>query len=147
MTFTRTADVDVTSLPDPGTQAARVVSPAEALHGRYHETVTSAARGKAEYDFAVRTDCLRTGDRCMSYFHNPDVAVPLVFGGGKWTQNVDYGPCPAGGTAHVKITAQYPLPAPPQDPITLLTGHAHQEATGSACVSFDADGEFVRTGD
>ena len=36
VTFTRTADVDVTSLPDPAGQPPRVVSPAEALHGRYH---------------------------------------------------------------------------------------------------------------
>jgi hypothetical protein len=33
-----------------------------------------------------------------------------------------------------KATAEYPLPAPPQDPIMLLTGHGHEESTGSACV-------------
>lgn len=72
VTFTRTADIDVTGLPDPATQGPRVVSPAEALHGRYHHTVTYLrTSGKQEYDFAVRTDCLRTGDRCMSYFHAP----------------------------------------------------------------------------
>ena len=36
VTFTRTGDVDINSLPDPATLPPRVVSPAEALHGRYH---------------------------------------------------------------------------------------------------------------
>ena len=60
VTFTRTGDVDVNSLPDPGSEQARVVSPAEALHGRYHWTVTHANGQKEEYDVVVRTDCLRT---------------------------------------------------------------------------------------
>src|ERR1700739_3163084 len=60
VTFTRTGDVDVTSLPDPASQPPRVVSPAEALHGRYHDTATSADGDKQEYDLAVRTDCVRT---------------------------------------------------------------------------------------
>jgi serine/threonine-protein kinase len=36
-----------------------------------------------------------------------------------------------GGPMHVKASAQYSLPQPPQDPITLLTGHGHHEQTGS----------------
>jgi serine/threonine-protein kinase len=46
----------------------------------------------------------------------------------------------------MKVTATYPLPQPPQDPITLLTGHGHAEETG-ACVSGDFDEKYVRTGD
>jgi serine/threonine-protein kinase len=46
----------------------------------------------------------------------------------------------------MKITTQFPPPAPPQDPITLLTGHGRQEVTG-ACTSSDFDEKFVRTGD
>ncbi len=42
VTFTRTADVDLSSLPDPAGQPPRVVWLAEALHGRYHETETYA---------------------------------------------------------------------------------------------------------
>jgi serine/threonine protein kinase len=145
VTFTRTADVDVTSLPDPATQTAHVVSPAEALHGRYHYTQPF----EIERDYAVRTDCLRTGDRCMSFFHAPGgFGHPLVFGNGKWIYDVDFDEsCGTGGTSHVTTTAAYPLPAPPQDPITLLTGHGHQESTGSACSSGDFDDKFVRTGD
>ncbi len=149
VTFTRTIDVDLSSLPDPAGQPPRVVSAAEALHGRYHYTDTLSSGGKLEYDYAVRTDCLRTGDRCMSYFHSPDAASPLVFGGGKWTYDFESdGPCPRGGTRHTKRTAVYPLPQPPQDPITLLTGHGHLEVTGDCDVtSFDEDYRIVRTGD
>jgi serine/threonine protein kinase len=148
VTFTRIADVDVTSLPDPASQPPRVVSPAEALHGRYHETESFASYQPAEYDYAVRTDCLRTGDRCMSFFHNPQSSTPLVFGSGKWIYDREYdSPCSRGGTAHIKDTAEYPLPTPPQDPITLLTGHGHQESTGSACTSSDFDDKFARSGD
>jgi hypothetical protein len=149
VTFTRTGDVDVNSLPDPASQPPRVVSPAEALHGRYHLAATFAVNGnKQDQDLAVRTDCLRTGDRCMSYFHSPDFDAPLVFGSGKWSwdREVDQ-PCPVGGTSHVRFTAEFPLPQPPQDPIALLTGHGHQQETGSACVSSDIDIKFVRTGD
>jgi serine/threonine-protein kinase len=151
VTLTRTGDVDVNSVPDPASQPPRVVSPAEALYGRYHLTWTYPnGAPPAEQDYAVRTDCLRTGDRCMSYFHSPEMIVmPLVFGGRDWIYDREFdGPCSAGGTGHVKITVTYPLPAPPQDPITLLTGHGHQENTGNAgCPSTDVDIKVVRTAD
>jgi hypothetical protein len=147
--FTRTGGVDVNSLPDPTTRAPRVVSPAEALHGRYHQTKTYMSGSKQqEYDYAVRTDCLRNGARCMSYFHGPDLVKGLVFGSGKWTDDETYdSPCPAGGTSHVTVTAAFPLPQPPQDPITLLTGHGYQQESGSACTSSEFDEKYVRTGD
>ena len=64
----------------------------------------------------------------MSYFHDPDGVKPLVFGGGTWTRTTSpTSQCPAGGTSHMKITAAYLLPQPAQDPITLLTGHGHQD--------------------
>ena len=150
VTFTRTADVDITSLLDPATEAPRVVSPAEALHGQYHHTRTMFATGEVqEFDIVFRTDCLRTGDRCMSNGHTPPADdVPLVFSSGKWVRDTERGePCPLGGTGHTKRTTIYPLPAPPQDPITLLTGHGNDESTGSACVGSDFDDKFVRTGD
>jgi hypothetical protein len=147
VTFTRTGDVDVNSLPDPASQPPRVVSPAEALHGHYHLTRTSAVVTTRENDLEVRTDCLRTRDRCMSYFHGP-ILLPLVFGSGHWIWDVEFeGPCPAGGTGHTKITGEFSLPMPSQDPITLLSGHSHQVVTGSACVSADFDDKSVRTGD
>lgn len=149
VTFTRTGDVDVNSIPDPASQPPRVVTPAEALRGGYHMTRTFGDGNRYESDMAVRTDCLRTGDRCMSYFHRPDVFAALVFASAMWTLNEDAeSACPAGGMTHSKRTAVYPLPAPPQDPITLLTGHGRQEeSTGSACTDGDFDETIVRTGD
>ena len=41
VTFTRTGDVDISSLADPNPLPPRVVSPAEALHGRYRNTTFS----------------------------------------------------------------------------------------------------------
>jgi hypothetical protein len=104
---------------------------------------------KARSDDVFRTDCLRTGDRCMSNGHTPPADdVPLVFSSGKWVRDTERGaPRSLGGTGHTKRTTIYPLPAPPQDPITLLTGHGHDESTGSACVGGDFDDKFVRIGD
>lgn len=149
MTFTRTGDVDVNSLPDPGSLPPRVVSPAEALHGHYHQTINfSNGAPNAERDVAVRTDCLRTGDGCMSYFEGGDYVAPLVFGGGKWEWDQAYdAACPSGGTSHVRVTAEFALPQPSQDPITLLAGNGHDQETGSACASGDITTKFVRTGD
>ena len=150
VTFTRTGDVDVNKLPDPLSLPPRVVSPAEALHGRYHQNRTFTMGNPQQSDFSVSTNCLRTGDRCMSYFHAPTGFVePLVFDGGNWvfTSELD-DKCPGNGApVHVKKTGQYPLPQPPQDPITLLTGHGHQEQTGSCAASVDFDETFTRTGD
>ena len=117
VTFTRTGDVDVNSLPDPGSLPPRVASPAEALHGRYHLTRTFANGAPSNQDGpAVITDCLRTGDRCMSYFHSGSFDTPMVFSGGNWNMNVEHDEdAPnCGGPVGVKITGQYPLPQPPQ---------------------------------
>jgi hypothetical protein len=87
VTFTRTGNLDANnSLPDPATLPPRVVSPAEALRGRYHEKRTfKNGSPQQESDFSVSTDCLRTGDRCMSFFHAPIGTVQaLVFGSGSW---------------------------------------------------------------
>lgn len=148
MTVTRIGDVDVNRVADPAGQPPRVATPAQALRGNYHLAKTFGDGTRYEADMAVRTECLRTGDRCVSYFHNPDSFAALVFGGTTWTVNGEhYAPCPAGGTSHVKATAVYPLPAPPQDPITLLTGHGHEDVTGSACSSGNFVETIVRTGD
>src|ERR1700757_3639191 len=69
VTFTRTGDADVNSLPDPAKLPARVASPAEALHGRYHWTRTFKNGLPTLQDGpAVVTDCLRTGDRGTGSF-------------------------------------------------------------------------------
>jgi serine/threonine protein kinase, bacterial len=150
VTFTRTGDPDVARIPDPAVLPPRAASPASALHGRYHETITYANGSSApgQDDLTVRTECLRSGDRCMSLFHAPDGVVPLVFSGGKWTRD-DEGtvPCNLGGTAHIKLTAEYPLPDPLQEPIPLLTGKGQNVTTESACSGGDFEDRFERTGD
>jgi serine/threonine protein kinase len=150
VTFTRTGDVDVKSLADAANQPPRVVSPGEALRGHYHQFSIQPNGYKENRDYVVRTDCLRTGDRCMSLFHAPPgSAMALVFGNGNWVYDREFDSrCSKGGTSHAKITAQFPLPQPPQDPIALLAGHGHEEVTGpSGCPSTDVDIKFTRTGD
>ena len=151
VTFTRTGDVDVNSLPDPGNQTARVSTPAEALHGRYHRTITWPGRRPPTFDDEdVITDCLRTGDRCMSYFHDTKGADPLVFADGKWTSSSDHDyDCTPDQRAHNVSTSEFPLPQPPQAPITLLTGHGHSDVSpGNKCSgSLDFQTKYERTGD
>jgi serine/threonine-protein kinase len=150
VTFTRTGDPDIATVPDPSALPPRAASPAAALHGRYHEAITYSNGNSApgQDDVLVRTECLRSGERCMSLFHAPDGVVPLVFGDGKWTRD-DEGtvPCNLGGMTNLKITAEYPLPADLQDPIPVLTGHGQNISTGSACSGGDFEDKFVRTGD
>ncbi|MFG1929252.1 serine/threonine-protein kinase [Mycobacterium sp. NPDC048908] len=149
VTFTRTADVDVGSLPDPANLTPRVVSPAEALFGRYHQARTFTNGQKQESDFVVATDCLRSGDRCMSFFHEASGLVePLVFADGKWSLGTDIeSTCPGMGAIRVKKTGQYPLPQPLQNPVTLLTGHGNQEQSPPCPVTIVFDETFTRTGD
>ncbi len=150
VTFTRTGDVDVNSLPDPGGQPPRVVSPAQALRGRYRITRTfTNGIPSAEANTAVSTDCLRTGDRCMSYFHEPSGDLPMVFGGGSWTWKIDGDiMCPrSADSAHVNSSGQDPLPQPPQDPIAQLTGHGHQEQSAPCEMNADFQETMTRVGD
>jgi serine/threonine protein kinase len=148
VTFTRTGDTDVSALPNPASQPPRMVSPAEALRGSYHTEINYTTAVRQNYDYGVRTDCLRTGERCMSLFVGTDTVMSMVFGNEMWTRNEAFDTaCPAGGTEHVKQSAQFRLPQTPQDPITLLTGHGRRDSTGSACISDDYDQKFVRTGD
>jgi serine/threonine-protein kinase len=153
VTFTRTGDVDITKLPDPSTLPPRVGSPAEALHGHYHVT-RKFKQGIApqQADQAVVTDCLRGGDRCMSYFHSKAIDTPLVFDGGQWTLHVEHDDNDpgCGGLVYAKATGQYALPQPPQNPIAQLIGHDHlDESSGrpDCAWSVDYDETFTRTGD
>lgn len=149
VTFTRTGDTDVNSLPDPAALPPRVTSPAAALHGHYHQTSVQPNGFKEQLDYSVRTDCLRTGTRCLSLFHTaPATAMVLLYADGTWTYDREFdGRCYKGGMAHVRIVVPFTLPQPPQDPITLLAGHGHEEITGSACPSTDVEVTFARTGD
>jgi serine/threonine-protein kinase len=150
MTFTRTGGVDVNGIADPASQAPRIASPAEALHGRYHSTTTWATgQEPSQDDYSVRTDCLRTSDRCMSFFQGPPgKKTPLVFGSGNWLEVLEWeSDCPSGGKRKAKETVAFALPQPPQDPITLLTGHGNQQQTGSCSANVEFDRKFERTGD
>ncbi|WP_081665310.1 serine/threonine-protein kinase [Mycobacterium sp. UM_CSW] len=153
VTFTRSGDVDINKLPDPNALPPRVGSPAQALHGRYHLVRKFKARiAPQQTDQAVVTDCLRTGERCMSYFHSKTIDTPLVFEGGTWTLHVEHDDNDpgCGGAVYARATGQYALPQPPQDPIPQLIGHDHlDESSGRAdCQwSVDFDETYTRTGD
>ncbi|WP_301337092.1 serine/threonine-protein kinase [Mycobacterium asiaticum] len=149
VTFTRTGDADLNSLPDPGALPPRINSPAAALHGRYHQTSTQPNGFTEQRDYAVRTDCLRAGDRCMSLFHAaPAAAMVLIYRDGSWVYEREFDArCWKGGMTHVKIAVPFALPQPTQDPVTLLVGHGREELTGSSCPSTDVDVKFARTGD
>jgi hypothetical protein len=86
----------------------------------------------------------------MSLFHASSGVVSLSFADDKWTRN-EQGTttCPAGGTAQVTITAEYPMPKQLDDPIALLTGRGSQTvAAGGACTGGgDFMDKFERTGD
>jgi serine/threonine protein kinase len=151
VTFRRTGDVSAGSLPDPATLSARVTTPADALHGRYHEVLK--LHKVHEFENGVRSDCLRDGTRCMSYF--VDLATgsgeALIFENGKWSRNSVYdADCTSGGRDHITNTGTFPLPQPAQDPIQVLTGRGriHIAPGGtSTCQSVDYDQTFTRTGD
>ncbi len=150
VTLTRTGGVDDNRVADPAGQPARVVSPAAALHGSYRTTRTFASGiPQQQSTTAATTDCLRTGDRCMSYLREPSGYVPLVFGAGNWNWQIEAdGQCPQSeGTTHVKNTGTYPLPKAPQNPITLLTGRGHLEQSAPCELSVDFDETLTRTGD
>ena len=149
VTFTRVGDLDVRKVADPTSQPPRAASPAEALHGHYHSTRTfTNGIPERQEDYAVTTECLRTGDRCMSYFHEPLSDIPLIFSDGKWNWDIDAeAQCGSEVSSHLKVTAQYPLPQPPQNPITRLAGNGHHEQGAPCARSGDFDQTFTRTGD
>ena len=151
VTFSRTGDVDIDSLPDPANLPQRVVSPAEALHGNYHQARTfTDGQKQVPSDFVVTTNCLRSGDRCMSYFHNQlGIVEPLVFADGSWSLATEFdAKCPTSGEQmRVKKTGQYPLPKPLQNPIMLLTGHGVQAQEQPCAVAIEFDETITRTGD
>jgi serine/threonine protein kinase len=151
VTFTRTGDTDVASLPDPAREPARVVSPAQGLYGVYHSKVTFSNGGPPqEVDYRGQTVCLRTGERCLSRFVATDSSGGLLFtfANGSWTRSDERdAPCADGHTSHMKISGEFPAPNPPQDPVMQLTGHGYLESSGSACKSSDYQQVLDRTGD
>jgi hypothetical protein len=151
LTFTRTADADISLLPDPAKLPPRVVSKAEALHGRYDSRITYAAGNAFSDHESGRTDCLRTGDRCVSSFVDANGGgESFVFANGAWTRNQDWeSSCPSGGTYLTTVTATLPLPQPPQNPIPSLAGHGYTDVRPETkCGKGGAfDETLTRTGD
>jgi serine/threonine-protein kinase len=152
VTFTRTGDVDLdadlTALPDPAKLPPRVLTPAEGLRGRYAIVRTFA--GRVPYalgELSVTTYCLRTGDRCMSYFSFAGGDIPLVFGDGNWVwTNNNEGPC-SRGPSQLDARAQIPLPVPAENPIPVLSGHGTWVQTGGCAATTTFEETYTRTGD
>jgi serine/threonine-protein kinase len=154
VTFTRTGDPQSNvQIADPKAQPPRVASPAQGLHGRYQETDTYAVagNGNSNSSFDVQTFCLRTGDRCLSSWVNPDTTNAFIFQQNKWNlaNTSSDVTCTSGGSGsgHLDTSLEFPLPQPPGDPITLLTGHGHSTLTGACPYSSDFDAKVQRTGD
>jgi len=151
VTFTRTGDAQSgVSVVDPATLPARVPSPAKALYGRYQEVDTyKDGNRSADVSFDIQTYCLRAGDRCLSYWLTPNDVKILTFAKNQFVlaNKTSDSTCKDGGPAHREITLQYPLPSPPQDPITVLTGNGHYTITGACPFNSDFDSRVERTGD
>ena len=151
VTATRAGDSDSNaSVADPAAMPARVVSPGQALYGSYQETDTYTDGGRnADVSFEIQSFCLRTGDRCLSYWLSPNDIKVLIFAKNEWVlaNRSSDSKCQNGGPAHREITLQYPLPSPAQDPITLLTGRGHYTVTGACPFNSDFDSRVQRTGD
>jgi serine/threonine protein kinase len=151
VTFTRIGDVDLNRIPDPASQPVRVASPAAAWHGRYHETQTAVNFKPLFWDTSVETDCLRTGERCISVARSDKGTNTYIFADGAWTYSYEgEARCDGGGTDHTIRHGEFPVPQPAPDPITLLIGHGHVQVTLSSTScngSYDQEVKFERTGD
>lgn len=87
--------------------------------------------------------CLRTGQRCMSYFHNEQMnPIPLVFADGVWIVNSESeGSCSLGGSSREKWSGTQPLAQPLQDPIAVLTGTGRPWASLAEPMQHSASGD------
>ncbi|MGK2881937.1 MAG: protein kinase domain-containing protein [Mycobacterium sp.] len=153
VTFTRTGDSAAgVTIADPAAQAARVLSPARGLHGRYSTTDTypNFPQKVNTNSWDVQTFCLRTGQRCLSWWQNPDDARSFVFENGKWVlANTSFDvTCTADGSAaRMELNLEYPLPEPADDPITALPGTGYATVAGGCALGSDVQSEVERTGD
>lgn len=134
VTLRRTGDVDTTDIADLSSLPARTSTPASGFRGHYRYTYHSYA--SRDVDGYVRTNCLRTGDRCMSYFFEPGSAEPFVFADGRWTLHYN-APVSCGGPdgprVRIERDATLDLPQPTEDPIDVVTGRGDEGVADSAC--------------
>lgn len=72
----------------------------------------------------------------MSTFVGPDRTQFMYFVDGKWslsTQEFDQTSFNCSGTARFKLSGEYPLPQPTQNPIAVLTGSMTEVISRSDC--------------
>jgi hypothetical protein len=138
---------------DPATQPALVDSPASGLWGSYRLIQTNPDTG-AVYPtttYSGKTSCLRTGDRCLTYFVEPTTKALLVmtFAKGNWTSTsapVET-PCNNGKTSTSVVTATMALPQPVSDPISALQGSQRTQVAAPCPKTLTLDARLERTGD
>jgi len=88
----------------------RAVSPAEALHGNYDaQTIFANGYKPGVLHLGVRTDCLCTGDRCMSFFLAPGTALTH-----RMSSPTGHGPSTTTWTTNAHWAAPTTSPSPPQ---------------------------------
>jgi hypothetical protein len=149
--LTRTGDLTVGGVADPAGQQPRRASPAEGLRGRYSviRTFTGVRTiSPLQASAAVATACVRTGDRCMSFFYGATGDMPLVFGAGTWIWDASgQGRCQTGDTTAVRDFGEYALPQPAPNPITSLSGHGHHTQGDPCPIDTDFDQKFTRISD
>lgn len=134
ITLRRTGEVGKTDIPDLNSLPARTSTSASGFRGHYRYTYRSYA--SRDVDGYVRTNCLRTGDRCMSYFVEPGSAEPFVFADGHWTLHYN-APVSCGGPdgprVRIERDATLDLPQPTADPIDVVIGRGDEGVADSAC--------------
>ena len=154
VTLTRTGDTDPdVDVDDPAAQPPRVSSPGSALWGDYVQTQTNPQTGQVypQATYVGNTQCLRTGDRCLSYLVEPNTAALLVltFADGRWTSTSapDDAPCEDGGPGTSVLAGEFALPQPVPDPIIALSGTQRTVRTGACPGELTLDVRLDRTGD
>lgn len=154
VTLTRTGDgVGDAEVADPEAQPAPEASPATALWGEYRQVQINPLSGQVypPTTYTGNTQCLRTGDRCLTYLVDPVSKAILVmtFAQGQWTSTsapVD-STCPDGGRATSTLTGEFALPQPLTDPITAVTGIQRTAQTGACQGALTLDVTLTRIGD
>jgi hypothetical protein len=154
VTVKRTGDVDsAVAVADPAAQPGRVPSPGLALWGNYRQTQTNPQTGEVypTTDYTGNTQCLRTGDRCLTYLVDPQSKALLVltYADGKWTSAsapIDE-QCPNGQPGFSVLTGEFPLPQPVSNPINSLAGSQRTVRTGACPASLTLTVKLDRIGD
>jgi serine/threonine protein kinase len=149
--LTRTGDVDISAIDDPSALPPRKPSPAAGFRGQYRYRHSTASGFTHDVVGSVQTRCLRTVERCMSYFNEVKSAEPFVFADGQWILHYN-APVSCGGPTGPRVridrSAALDLPSPASDPLDVVVGHGREEVPSGPCASnHDYDLRFERTGD